>query len=194
MMMVTLGIIHCDFDYISQLGSERIQHKKTVPSHWKFDLLLYYDALKALDPIPLINQILVEIQGQSMQRDTLNCVLKTLYNLSFEQGLLELDDKGKASLDNFIQFSTDKAARLEMLEKGFIKIIVSNVPTEQGGELSIVFEDSGDGFKDHDLSGKISGDPDKVFSNQLVFIKNSCSGLKYNEQGNRIECTFPWSV
>jgi two-component system, HptB-dependent secretion and biofilm response regulator len=199
---VTLGVITCDLDHINQLSAQRENYKKFIPSHWKFELLLYYDSLKAVDPVPLINQVLGEIQGHQIQQNKLSTILTELFCNSLDHGLLELDSNVKSSPEGFMQFYSDKDFRLKNLETGFIRISVNNTPSETGGELTIVFEDSGKGFDIRRLKQDIderNKAPEKfnplAFSGRgLPLIKNYCQSVVYNEKGNRIECIYPWSM
>lgn len=195
---VTLGVITCDSNYINQIASQKGAYQKFVPSHWKFDLHFFYDVIKSLDPVPLINQIMGEIQGHQIQQDKLSIVLTELFCNSLDHGLLGLDSAVKSTPEGFMQFYTDRESRLKDLESGSIYISVSNVPNETGGELTIVFEDSGKGFDVHKIlqsknlpiaeNGVV-----KYSGRGLSLINNICHSVTYNDSGNRIECVYSWS-
>jgi len=194
---VTLAVIGADIDYINQLSSERENSKKFIPSHWDFNLCFYYDAIKSVDPIPLINQILGEIQGHQIQQDKLSTILTELFCNSLDHGLLGLDSKIKSTPEGFMNFYKDKESGLKELDEGFIKISVNNKPSANGGELTIVFEDSGDGFDTSRLENKDKGLVDNnemTFSGRgIVLINEYCQSISYNEKGNRVECVYHWS-
>ncbi len=196
---VTLGVISCDLEYINQLSTQRGNYKKFSSTHWQFDLRIFYDSIKSIDPVPLINQILGEIQGHQIQQDHLSTVLTELFCNSLDHGLLELDSSTKATPEGFMQFYTDKESRLKELDSGFIYMSVSNTPTESGGDLSIVFEDSGKGFDisklDQEDGFQLKNDGSISFSGRgLPLIKNYCKSVTYNESGNRVECIYSWST
>ncbi len=188
-------MINCDIDYINQLAAERRQSKKFILSHWSFELCFYYDALKSIGPIPLINQILVEIQGYQIQQDILNTVLTELFCNSLDDGLLGLDSKMKFTPEGFMQFYSDKESLLKNIDEGFIKISVKNIPTESGGDLTIVFEDSGKGFDTNKLKKPkvpISAEKNAInFSGRcLLLIESYCQSISCNEKENRVECVY----
>ena len=193
---VTLAVIDCDIDYINQLSSEKNESKNFVPSHWSFELCFYYDAIKSIDPVPLINQVLGEIQGQQIKQDKLSTILTELFCNSLDHGLLKLDSKLKSTPEGFMQFYTDKEALLKTLDDGFIKILVKNVPTESGGDLTIIFEDSGDGFDTAKIlqrSDPVADDNKLSLAGRgLMLIENYCQSISYNETGNRVECVYSW--
>ncbi|MCU7835518.1 MAG: fused response regulator/phosphatase [gamma proteobacterium symbiont of Taylorina sp.] len=195
---VTLAVINCDIDYINQLSSDRENSKKFIPSHWDFEMCFYYDAIKSVDPVPLINQILREIQGHRIQQDKLSTILSELFCNSLDHGLLRLDSKTKSTPEGFMQFYADKELRLKELDEGFIRISIKNTPIKNGGDLSIIFEDSGPGFDTSKL-GKTNiqlPDTDKpvAFSGRgILLINNYCQSISYNEKGNRVECVYHWS-
>ena len=194
---VTLGVITCDIDYIKQLASQKGGYKKFVPTHWQFDFHFNYDVIKSIDPVPLINQIMGEIQGHQIQQDKLSMLLTELFCNSLEHGLLELDSNLKATPEGFMQFYSDKKSLINELESGFIDISISNEPTDTGGDLSIVFEDSGKGFdvkkiQQKNLKVDVSK-PVKFSGRGISLIKNYCNSVTYNESGNRVECVYSWS-
>ncbi len=193
---VTLGVISCDISYINQLASQKGRYKKFIPTRWQFELLFYYDAIKSIDPIPLINQIMGEIQGHQIQQDKLSMVLTELFCNSLDHGLLELDSNIKATPEGFMQFYVDKESRLKDLDKGFIKIIVANEPNEKGGELTIIFEDSGNGFDIEAIQKQalqLDDDSIKFSGRGIALIKNYCTSVHYNQSGTRVECLYSWS-
>ncbi len=194
---VTLGVITCDIDYINQIVSQKGTFKKFVPTHWKFDLHFFYDAIKSIDPVPLINQIMSEIQGHQVQQDKLSMILTELFCNSLDHGLLGLDSSVKSTPEGFMQFYADKESRLDELESGSIFISVTNEPHENGGELTIVFEDSGKGFDVSNIkepNASIDENSPLKFSGRgISLIKNYCQSVTYNDIGNRIECVYSWS-
>ncbi len=190
---VTLGVISCDIDYINQLACQRGSYKKFIPTHWQFELLFYYDCIKSIDPVPLINQILGEIQGHQIQQDRLSTVLTELFCNALDHGLLELDSSIKTSPEGFMQFYADKEKRLDNLQEGSIKISVKNVPDKCGGDLHIVFEDSGKGFDVSSLQQIEENNTPKLSGRGMTLIRNFCQSVTYNETGNRIECIYSWS-
>lgn len=194
---VTLGVITCDIEHIKQLVSQKGEYKKFVSTHWEFNLHFYYDAIKELDPVPLINQIMGEIQGHHIQQDKLSTVLTELFCNSLDHGLLQLDSSMKSTPEGFMQFYSDREMRLNELDSGSISISVSNEPNEAGGELTIVFEDSGNGFnvKEVEKSNELAVAENGVikFSGRgLSLIKNYCQSVTYNDKGNRIKCVYSW--
>ena len=191
---VTLGVISCDMAYINQLASQRGSYKKFVPTHWEFELLFYYDCIKTIDPVPLINQIMGEIQGHQIQQDKLSTVLTELFCNALDHGLLGLDSSIKSSPEGFMQFYTDKEERLNKLDSGSIKISVKNIPNNTGGDLFIIFEDSGQGFDVSSLEKTETDKESPLFSGRgLSLIKNYCQSVSFNDTGNRIECIYSWS-
>lgn len=195
---VTLGVIACDMEYINQLASQRGNYKKFISTNWKFELHFFYDSIKSIDPVPLINQILAEIQGHQIQQDKLSTVLTELFCNSLDHGLLELDSSIKTTPEGFMQFYSDKETRLTNLETGFIRISVANKPTERGGDLIICFEDSGKGFDTNKLQKPLVNPEHEtqaaMFSGRgLSLINNYCKSVTYNDVGNQVECVYSWS-
>jgi len=194
---VTLGVINCDSNYINQLASQKAVHKKFVPTHWEFNLQFFHDSIKAIDPVPLINQVMGEIQGHQIQQDQLSMVLTELFCNSLDHGLLGLDSSVKSTPEGFMQFYSDKESRLNNLDSGSLLISVKNVPHENGGDLTIVFEDSGQGFDVSKIEqspvDNSKADPLKFSGRGLSLIRNYCQSVSFNETGNQITCLYKWT-
>jgi anti-sigma regulatory factor (Ser/Thr protein kinase) len=102
-----------------------------------------------------------------------------------------LDSALKATPLGFMEFYEKKAIRLEALDEGYIKINMNNVTTENGSRLTIVFEDSGQGFDVAQLDNINQMDKNKGYSGRgYPLIKNYSESVFYNETGNQIECVF----
>lgn len=141
---------------------------------------------------------MAEIQGHQIQQDKLSMILTELFCNSLDHGLLKLDSNVKSTPEGFMQFYADKESRLEALNSGSIAISVSNKPNKTGGELTIVFEDSGNGFdvkkmQEKDNLKNLTNDEIKFSGRGLSLIKNYCSSVNYNDAGNRIECVYSWT-
>jgi CheY-like chemotaxis protein len=189
---VTLAVINCDMDYINQLESHKGAYKRFVSSHWEFSLTFYYDAIKLIDPIPLINQIMSEIQGYPIQQDQLSQILTELLGHSLDHNLLKLDLNNKSTPNGFMQFCADKDSRLQALESGSIKISVNNRPNITGGKLTIIFENRGQGVNCSQMNNPIN--VNKKEGKGLSLINQYCDSIRYNKAGNKVECVYLWTT
>jgi two-component system, HptB-dependent secretion and biofilm response regulator len=188
---ITLAVIDCDFSSINQLTTDKVDGNNIIDTHWKFTFLLHFDALKKIDPLPLLSQILTSIMGKRDKHTQLNMIFSELFCNSLDHGLLELDSGVKATPQGFMEFYEQKSSRLEALDQGSIKISLCNKKIEQGSQLTIIFEDSGSGFDVSQLE-KI-----EQMSNNYGYcgrgyplIKSYCQSVDYNDIGNRVECVF----
>jgi len=188
---ITLAVIDCDFDFINKLSADIIQDNNTVDSNWEFSFLIHFDTLKKFDPLPTLNQILTSVMGKRDQHTKINMILAEMYCNSLDHGLLELDSSLKATPHGFMEFYEQKTSRLEVLNQGFIRIKMQNVTIENGSRLTIIFEDSGQGFDVAKLDNIDNMDDNKGYCGRgYPLIKNYCESVIYNDEGNQIECVF----
>jgi len=187
---VTLAIIECDLNFIEGLATANVDNKNVHDSNWEFTILLHFDALQKIDPLPIINQILNEIQGKGVNRNQISMVLSELYCNSLDHGLLNLDSRIKSSPQGFMEFYEKKSKRLGSLEVGYIKITIKNKKTESGSVLTIILKDSGKGFDTSLLDAHKLADNEGYCGRGLPLIKEYCESLSYNDIGNRVECVI----
>jgi len=188
---ITLAVIDCDFDYINKLSTDIVQDNKIIDSNWEFNFLIHYDTLKKYDPLPTLNQILTSVMGKRDQQTKLNMILSEMFCNSLDHGLLKLDSSLKSSPQGFMDFYEQKTTRLEGLKKGYIRISLSNITIETGSRLTIIFEDSGQGFDVSKLEKINKMDTNEGYCGRgYPLIKNYCESVSYNDIGNQIECEF----
>jgi len=188
---ITLAVIDCDFDYINKLSTDIVQDNKIIDSNWEFNFLIHYDTLKKYDPLPTLNQILTSVMGKRDQQTKLNMILSEMFCNSLDHGLLKLDSSLKSSPQGFMDFYEQKTTRLEGLKKGYIRISLSNITIETGSRLTIIFEDSGQGFDVSKLEKINKMDTNEGYCGRgYPLIKNYCESVSYNDIGNQIECSL----
>lgn len=187
---ITLAIIDSDFNYINELSSESAAENNVVNSHWALDFVLYYDTLQKVDPLPLLNQILRTIMGERASHTKLNMIFSELYCNALDHGLLGLDSKMKSTAQGFMDFYEQKGKNLKSLDEGFIKVVLANKRVGTNSELTIIFEDSGDGFDVSKLNEDSMQSNTGYCGRGFPLIKSYCQSAEYNEQGNKITCVF----
>jgi len=187
---VTLAVIDCDLNFIEHLASATVNSKNIHDSHWEFSMMLHFDALQKIDPLPIINQILNEVQGRGVNRNKISMVLSELYCNSLDHGLLDLDSAIKSSPQGFMEFYEEKSTRLAGLEVGYIKITIRNKKTETGSMMTIILKDSGKGFDTSLLDAHKLVNNDSYSGRGFPLINEYCESVTYNDIGNRVECVI----
>lgn len=164
-----------------------------VPSNdvLEFTLTLRGNRLRDSDPVPLIINHIQELEGIDGQRRLLFTILTELYVNALDHGVLELDSALKSSTDGFSRYFTEREQRLTDIESGYIQISVKTHPLENGGEVLIQMEDSGNGFDYEEFQTRDSSRP--IPSGRGIrLLSELCDTLTYHPPGNRVEAVYSW--
>lgn len=160
------------------------------PCKWSVSFELGPEILKGMDPLPAILHVLLEIQGLYTHRGRLYTILAELYSNALEHGVLGMDSKLKTSPEGFAEYYETREQRLTNLNEGFIRINLHHEPADDGGKLTIEYQDSGKGF---DVSSYHGETKNSVFSGRgIALVKSLCTELNYNESGNGIQAVYLW--
>ncbi len=184
--------LHCDIQTIPwqhKTTAEPNNHVLALP--WKTMMEFDIEALRAINPVPVIMNTLMDIQGLTKHQQSIFMILTELFANALDHGILGLDSAIKSSPDGFMEFYELKEKRLQSLESGRIRILLSHIATETGGQLTIKVIDSGQGF-DYKKS-RIQMDENTAFSGRgITLLQSLCSQLNYQGQGNRVTAVFDW--
>jgi len=162
------------------------------PLPWKASLEFDALAMRHVDPIPLLMYVITEIQGLDGYREPLYTVLAELYNNALEHGLLELNSKLKNTGEGFLQYYSERQARLSQLEKGKVCFQFEHTPLGEGGRLTIRIQDSGEGF---DYENFFSNLNENLASHGrgIELVRSICESVIFSGTGNDVVVEFVWS-
>ena len=174
-------------------GCSTSKNKVSAPaSEWHYVTTFYADTLKRFNPVPMVVNALMDIQGLQPYRESIFLVVTELFVNSLEHGLLSLDSALKHSPDGFAKYFELRQSRLEQLEQGRIKLIFRHQPDGDGGELTIRIQDTGSGF-DY-LQANSDLDSNDTFSGRgLKLIRQICDSLEYSNEGRQATAVFRWN-
>jgi len=159
---------------------------------WTYQLTLAGNALSEVDPVPLLIQTLLHIQGLGRFREDLFTILTELYINALDHGVLQLDSSIKSDASGCAEYFRLREERLKTLDGASVAIRMAHVPGEQGGRLTICIEDSGNGF-DTGIIECDAGDPAKFSGRGICLVRNLCHSLTYTAGGRIAEAVFDWS-
>ncbi len=187
-------VMVAEFDPLSiKKMTPEISHQYSKqPSHWKFSFELAYDSLKKIDPIPLLNQLLSQMEHMEVYQSKISTILTELFINALDHGLLKLNSNIKSNAEGFIEYYQEREKRLASLKKGMITFILEHKPLNKGGELSITVKDTGEGF-DLKVSESALQDNNKMSGRGIPLLKNLCDNVRYNKKGNRVYCQYTWN-
>jgi CheY-like chemotaxis protein len=162
-----------------------------APTHWQLSLDLDADALRTVDPLPQLLQMVMDMQGLYDHRERLYTILAELFSNALDHGLLGLDSALKQSPQNFSTYYMAREKALAALQAGHIRISLTHTPLETGGKLVIEVRDSGPGFAYDTQTPTLVGNT-TYCSRGLPLLQSLCHDLRYHGVGNHVEAVYVW--
>ncbi|MDO9239185.1 MAG: ATP-binding protein, partial [Methylicorpusculum sp.] len=164
-----------------------------VPLAWKTSLEFEPSALRKVNPVPIVMNSIMEIQGLKAHREALYVIVSELFTNALEHGLLDLDSSLKQTPDGSMQFYELREQKLQQLSEGKITISLSHLPVSQGGQLIIEVQDSGKGF---DFNPEALNDNcmDTYYGRGMILLKKLCQSFEYIGSGNQVKATYEWTM
>ncbi len=189
---ITILEFLCDPVLLAEAKTNASKIQKLPSQEWSVEFELSAGLLGTTDPLPLMIQYIIDIQGLYAYRTELFTILSELYNNALDHGILKLDTSMKDHENGFIQFYQEREKRLSCAKEGVIKITVSNKPEGEGGNLSLIIQDSGDGFR-VDKSVKDLESNLGRGGRGVPLVKSLCEELSYKGKGNIVQAKYIWN-
>lgn len=184
--------LNCAVDSVpwADNGAESVQ--QNMPAmHWKQMMEFEVDALRKVNPVPVLVDTLMEIQGLQNQRQTIFLIVSELFTNALDHGVLGLDSSLKSSPEGFMRFYALKEERLQTQRDGKIRLSFVHRPTERGGRLIIKVADSGQGFDWRNR--RLALDDNVGYSGRgIKLLETLCTSVVYQGCGNRVTAVFDW--
>lgn len=161
------------------------------PIDWSFSLVLDHDSLKDADPLPLMQQLLLNAPGVRSFSADVFLIISELFNNALDHGLLKLDSGIKSSPNGFSIYYSEREERLKTLCKGEITITVHYSGSGLSGRLSVTVEDSGEGF-DYEKINTLQFNETLYSGRGIKLARTLAADLRYYGSGNKAKATFDW--
>nr|WP_051207405.1 ATP-binding SpoIIE family protein phosphatase [Saccharospirillum impatiens] len=116
------------------------------PVNWTLSLALHDQSLAAFNPLPLVMNLLMEVEGLRPLGGQLYTLLAELFSNALEHGVLELDSELKTGPQGFGQYYMQREQSLAALTDGSVRLTLTHRPLAVGGELILEVTDTGAGF------------------------------------------------
>ena len=168
-------------------------HKKLVALSWKNSMEFQSSTLRHINPVPMVINSIMEIQGFIEHREAIFLIVTELFANALEHGLLGLDSKIKQSSEGFMQYYSAREERLAQLSDGYIKMSFNHQPTDAGGKLIIKMQDSGQGFDFSKVSSDLEHN-EQSFGRGISLLLNLCKEVEYSGNGNRVKAVYEWTA
>ena len=199
--MVEIEIVAPEILELDHLPTEVQAH--TGPRDWKFTYELGPHSLKEFNPLPLLQQVLMEAPYLRSRASEIYTVMAELYSNALEHGVLGLNSELKKSAEGLSQYYIARAAALEQVQ-GFVRFEVSGQLLDGEVDLWIKVTDSGPGFdyeshlEKHD---KTIGEAGAVESagvgleyhgRGVRLLRDLCQEVTYIHPGNQVAVHMQW--
>ncbi|MCK9608629.1 MAG: serine/threonine-protein phosphatase [Methylomonas sp.] len=189
---ISLVELVCDVDQISWQTSPAAQTEhQPVALHWKSVMEFDIDALRIVNPVPVLVNALMEIQGLKQYRQAIFLIVSELFANALDHGVLKLDSAVKSTPEGFMRFYQLKQDRLSSWAQGKVRLSAIHKPTPEGGQLTIKVTDSGDGF-DWKMPYRMLEGNEGFCGRGVKLVESLCSSLTYHGKGNRVTAVFDW--
>jgi serine phosphatase RsbU (regulator of sigma subunit) len=114
----TLVILNCAVDSVPWGRKEsHMPRQRIAATTWKQVMEFGIDSLRHINPVPVMVNTLMEIQGLQNYRQDIFMIISELFANALDHGVLGLDSSLKSSPDGFMRFYALKDERLKQLEQ-----------------------------------------------------------------------------
>ncbi|WP_285408376.1 fused response regulator/phosphatase [Pseudomonas sp. FR229a] len=166
---------------------------QSCPLDWSASFEFRGATLRRFNPLPFLLQLLLEVHGLRSQSGAMYSVLAELYSNALEHGVLGLDSSLKRDAAGFARYYEMRAARLEALQEGFVRVHLQVQPRGEGGRLAIRVEDSGKGF---DVARVMQRPLDNVrlSGRGISLVRQLGHNANWSDQGRSASVEFFWEI
>ncbi|WP_447758197.1 ATP-binding SpoIIE family protein phosphatase [Pseudomonas moraviensis] len=166
---------------------------QSCPLDWSASFEFRGATLRRFNPLPFLLQLLLEVHGLRSQSGAMYSVLAELYSNALEHGVLGLDSSLKRDAAGFARYYEMRAARLEALQEGFVRVHLQVQPRVEGGRLVIRVEDSGKGF---DVARVMQRPLDNVrlSGRGISLVRQLGHNASWSDQGRSASVEFFWEI
>lgn len=172
-------------------GPGFIGSKKAGPRDWSLKYELRPQTLSNFDPLPMLLHILVQVPYLRNFGGQIFTVLTELYANALEHGVLQLSSSLKDSPSGFDEYYQLREQRLLHLQDGAIEIQLHYKGADNGGNLKIIIEDSGEGFDYRQLDADLSSNVHYT-GRGINLLRSLCHSIEYSGRGNVVCASFIW--
>lgn len=195
---VTLIQIDCVQDLLPEIPAHTHitpkEHHFDSSGDWEYVFSLKDQRLKETNPVPIIINQIMEMEGVESERQSLFTVLTELYVNALDHGVLGLESSLKSSPDGFAQYFKQRELQLEKLYKGHVIFHVSVEQIDNFRSILFCIEDSGNGFDFKNYKPADSQNGNDFSGRGIYLIKELCESLNYLGKGNIAEAIYSWKT
>ncbi|MFY0641846.1 MAG: SpoIIE family protein phosphatase [Bermanella sp.] len=163
------------------------------PTNWNMVYTLRDETLKSFNPLPIMLNILNDVPALRQLSGQLYTLMAELFSNAFEHGVLGLSSELKKTADGFAEYYRLRSLAMDSLENAFVRFDFDLTPTHDGGKLTIIVEDSGDGFDYDNDNLNVNIEENVAYSGRgIPLISSLCDSLIYLDKGNKVKVCLSW--
>ncbi|MGR6873246.1 SpoIIE family protein phosphatase [Pseudomonas sp. HK3] len=167
----------------------------TGPTDWNMVYTLRDETLKTFNPLPVMLNILNDVPALRNLSGQLYTLMAELFSNAFEHGVLGLSSDLKKTADGFAEYYRLRNIAMESLKDTFVKFDFDLEPLDKGGKLTIVVEDSGEGFKYDNNNFNLKSEDNSAYCGRgIPLIYSLCDSLIYFGKGNKVQVCLSWKT
>lgn len=185
---IALMIAQCE-------SREKLSERESLPERrfedrhqgnivWQFTLTLDMSQIKQLDVVPMLLDIVQQIERDKGRGGEIFMVLSEMFNNALDHGLLKLDSSLKHHEDGMEKYFDERAIRLARADKGQIRLNLEKELSANGNALlRIRVKDSGDGFNYEQIAAKVANDTQR-HGRGFALLYSVCSKIQFMGNGS----------
>ena len=181
-----------EFNHLDADTTNVEQLQPLPPSNWQMSFDFQASTLRHIEIVPLMINALMHMQAPHQHKQRIYTVVTELCSNALDHGVLGLSSELKKTPNGFAEYYMLRGHRLAELDNGYIKVSFSHQAISTGGKLTIVVEDSGDGFDYH--SSALKQSDQHTFSGRgLSLLNQLCNKVRFLGKGNQVSVEYLWS-
>ncbi len=193
---ITLIEINC----VPELLPDIFKHEITPVKHhhfetkgdWDYSLNLKNKRLRETNPVPIIINQIMEMEGIESERQKLFTILTELYVNALDHGILELDSSLKSDPAGFALYFQEREKRLSDIDEGYISFHITIEQNDDIRSIKLTLKDSGNGFDYENINISKPQESNSFSGRGILLVKDLCESLIYTGNGNISEAIYSW--
>ncbi|MBT3202888.1 MAG: fused response regulator/phosphatase [Gammaproteobacteria bacterium] len=195
---ITLIEINCIPDLLPKLSVHdpvpKKEHHFESKGDWEYVFNLKNNRLRETNPVPIIINQIMEMEGIESERQSLFTVLTELFVNALDHGVLNLNSALKADPAGFALYFKEREERLNNLTTGHV---IFHIAVEQNDDIRSIMvriEDSGEGFDHENHIVPDLNNHTGLSGRGILLIRDLCESLNYMGKGNISEAIYSWKT
>ncbi len=189
-----LALILADCEIAREVPAQKNtgQPARTGPEQvvWQFALTLDIEQIKKLDVVPLLLDIVQQIEKEQESSGKIFMILSELFNNALDHGILQLDSRLKHHEDGMEHYFEERSVRLAEADKGMIQMHLKKFLNDDGSSfLHIRVKDSGEGF-DHLQQGDAVASDVQRHGRGIALLHGICRTVQFLGNGSEVVVHF----